>query len=314
MHQLGRRPASDTARGGSVEFRLLGSIEAEASGRSIPLGPPRQRGILAVLAADAGRLVLMDTLVDRVWGEAPPARARDSLYAYVARLRRILATAGGSDVLVHRTRGYVLDVPPDAVDVHRFRRLVVEARQSHQDIRTRTELLRAALAQWSGTPLAAMPGEWADAVRQTWQGQRVDAVVEWAEAELSVSGPAAVIDTLTGTLIQHPLHEPLAGALMRAMHAAGRTGEALDVYAKLRAELGEQLGIDPSAPLQRVHEEVLRTGRACACRKLRPHRSSDMLILVDDSAETVQPAYGEAFDLVVFKGLGPGSQGCSCSE
>lgn len=241
-----------------MEFRLLGSIEAQASGQSIPLGPPRQRGILAVLAADAGQLVLMDTLVDRVWGDKPPGRARHSLYAYVARLRGILAAAGGSAVLVRRTHGYVLDVAQDAVDIHRFRRLVVQARQPHQDIRTRTELLRAALAQWSGIPLAAMSGEWADAARQAWQQQHVDAVVEWAEAELSVSGPAAVIDTLTGMLTQHPLHEPLAGALMKAMHTAGRTSEALDIYARIRAGLAEQLGVDPSAPLQRVYQEVLR--------------------------------------------------------
>ncbi|MGW4210371.1 BTAD domain-containing putative transcriptional regulator [Lentzea sp. NPDC004789] len=241
-----------------MEFRLLGSIEAEASGRSIPLGPPRQRGILAVLAADAGRLVLMDTLVDRVWGDAPPAQVRDSLYTYVARLRRVLAGSGGSAVLVRRTRGYVLDVAPETVDLHRFRDLVGRARQPHLDVHQRIELLRSALAQWGGTPLAAMSGEWADAVRQAWQGQRIDAAVEWAEAELSVSGPTAVIDTLTGMLIQHPLHEPLAGALMRAMHAAGRTGEAFDIYARLRAELAEQLGVDPSARLQQAHGELLR--------------------------------------------------------
>lgn len=211
-----------------------------------------------MLAADAGRLVLMDTIVDRVWGDTPPAQVRDSLYTYVARLRRVLAGSGGSAVLVRRTRGYVLDVAPEAVDLHRFRDLVGRARQPHLDVHQRIELLRSALAQWSGTPLAAMSGEWADAVRQAWQGQRIDAAVEWAEAELSVSGPAAVIDTLTGMLIQHPLHEPLAGALMRAMHAAGRTGEAFDIYARLRAELAEQLGIDPSAPLQQAHGELLR--------------------------------------------------------
>lgn len=34
-----------------------------------------------------------------------------------------------------------------------------------------------------------------------------------------------------------------------------------------------------------------------------------MSILVNDSAEMVQPAYGEAFELVGLKGLGSGSQG-----
>lgn len=39
-----------------------------------------------------------------------------------------------------------------------------------------------------------------------------------------------------------------------------------------------------------------------------------MSILMDDSAETVHPAYGEAFDLVGFKGVGPGSQRCGSSK
>jgi hypothetical protein len=39
-----------------------------------------------------------------------------------------------------------------------------------------------------------------------------------------------------------------------------------------------------------------------------------MSIVVDDSAETVQPAYGEAFDLVGLKRLRPGSQRCGGSK
>jgi hypothetical protein len=39
-----------------------------------------------------------------------------------------------------------------------------------------------------------------------------------------------------------------------------------------------------------------------------------MSILVEDSAETVSPAYGEAFDPVGFKGVGSGSQGCCGGE
>ncbi len=39
-----------------------------------------------------------------------------------------------------------------------------------------------------------------------------------------------------------------------------------------------------------------------------------MSIFVEDSAETVSPAYGEAFDPVGFKGLGSGSQGCCGGE
>lgn len=48
----------------------------------------------------------------------------------------------------------------------------------------------------------------------------------------------------------------------------------------------------------------------CACRKLRPCRLSSLAILVDDSAESVLPIYGEAFDLSGFDRLRPDQQEC----
>ncbi|NYV78944.1 winged helix-turn-helix domain-containing protein, partial [Streptomyces sp. UH6] len=50
------------------EFRLLGSMEADAGGgEPAALGPSRQRTVLAALLVDAGRVVPIDELADRVW-------------------------------------------------------------------------------------------------------------------------------------------------------------------------------------------------------------------------------------------------------
>ena len=40
-----------------MEFRVLGSIEARDSGRTVALGGPQQRRLLGVLLADAGSVV-----------------------------------------------------------------------------------------------------------------------------------------------------------------------------------------------------------------------------------------------------------------
>ena len=46
------------AGGTSVfELRLLGPVQAVRAGRDVPLGGPRQRAVLALLALEAGRVV-----------------------------------------------------------------------------------------------------------------------------------------------------------------------------------------------------------------------------------------------------------------
>lgn len=200
---------------------------------------------------------MVDSLVDRVWGESPPARVQHAIYSYVARLRAVLAGDPSAPRLVRRSRGYLLDADPDSVDVHRFHEHLALARTSRDPDRMRADLLREGLALWRGSPLAEMPGEWAAGLRHVWGQQRLDAVVLWAEIELRAGNPAAVIDTLTGLVAEHPLHEPLTGVLMRALHAGGRIGDALACYTRIRESLVDELGVDPSAELRQVHRSIL---------------------------------------------------------
>jgi DNA-binding SARP family transcriptional activator/tetratricopeptide (TPR) repeat protein len=247
-----------------TEFRLLGPVEVWDGARSVSTGPPRQRSVLAALLVDAGRPVAWEALVDRVWGEAPPEGVRHALHTHIARIRRVLADAGqGPDrnsavPLVHRSGGYVLEVAPELVDIHRFRALVDRARRPDCDPDTRIALLREALGLWRGEPLAGLTGHWIGRVRDGWRGQRVDAAVLWARSELAAGNPTIVIGPLTELLAEHPLVEPLGAALIRALHGAGRTAEALEYYAAVRRRLVDELGAEPGPGLQAAHRAVLR--------------------------------------------------------
>jgi DNA-binding SARP family transcriptional activator len=236
----------------------LGPVEVRAGERIVNPGQPRQRAVLAALAADAGRLVTVPAMVDRIWGERPPAGARHALYSHIARVRRVLGAAaavdGGAARLTRLPGGYVLDLPPDAVDLHRFRRLVEQAREPDREEVHRVRLLREALDLWRGEPLADVSGAWATRMRETWRQEYVDAMVSWARG----ADPAAVVGPLTGLLAEHPLVEPVAAALMRALAATGRPAQALDCYSAIRRRLADQLGTDPGTELQEMHRAILR--------------------------------------------------------
>jgi len=81
-----------------MEFRVLGPIELWSAGRRQDLGRARARSILAMLLLNPRALVPVETLIDRLWDTQPPAKARESLSVYVARLRASLRQAVGDDL------------------------------------------------------------------------------------------------------------------------------------------------------------------------------------------------------------------------
>jgi DNA-binding SARP family transcriptional activator len=243
-----------------VDLRLLGPVELHVSNGPVELGPPLQRCVLAALAADVGRPVPNQTLIDRVWGPDAPHGAQRSLYVYITKIRNVLAAADPATrrPVVRRSGGYLLDLAPDQVDLHRFRRLVTQARDPINPGSQRPALLRRAIDLCRGDPLADLPGDWPDRVRRGWSQEYLEAVTAWALATLSTGDGGAAISLLTDLIDRYPLNEALAAALVRALHAAGRSAEALDQYARLRARLADDLGTDPSTELQTLNQQILR--------------------------------------------------------
>ncbi|MFI6542878.1 BTAD domain-containing putative transcriptional regulator [Streptomyces prunicolor] len=257
-----------------VDVQLLGPVELSAEGRAVEVGPPQRRTVMAALAVDVGRPVAVEAVIERVWGPHAPDGARGAVHAHVARIRRMCEQAAETAreplLLVRRSGGYLLEARPDQVDVYRFRQLVDQARAAAPADPVRAGLLREALDLWRGEPLSGLNGEWAARMREAWRRQHQDAAVGWARAELRHGDPAPVIGPLTGLLGEYPLAEPLAEALMRALHETGRSAEALDCYAAVRKRLAEDLGTDTGPALRQLHQSILRGHRPTSPRRPEP--------------------------------------------
>jgi len=239
-----------------TQFQLLGAVEARADGRVLEVGHLRQWSVLAVLLLDANRPVPADELVDRVWGGRAPQRARETLYGYLSRLRGALAPAG--DVrITRRSSGYVLVVDPEAVDVHRFHRLVASARALH-DCTSALDALEEALGLWRGPALPGLDSPWLGSSRTALDQARLGAELERNDLALRCGRHAQVLDQISAAVVRYPLDERLAGQLMLALHRAGRPAEALDCYRQLRGRLADELGVDPGEALRLLHRRILR--------------------------------------------------------
>jgi DNA-binding SARP family transcriptional activator len=245
----------------TVEFRLLGDIEVRIDGKPVDVGHARQRCVLVALLVDANRTVSVDQLADRVWGDRLPHRARGTLSSYLSRLR--LALANVKDVgIARRSGGYVLTVDEMAVDLHCFHRLLAQARAN--DDNRALALLEQALGLWRGEAFAHLDTPWLNTIRDTLDTERFAAELDRNDLDLRRGHHTGMLTELSTCATTHPLDERLAGQLMLALYRSGRQADALDHYQRTRLRLAEELGTDPSPPLQRLHRQILTADPALA--------------------------------------------------
>ncbi|MBM7494285.1 DNA-binding SARP family transcriptional activator [Micromonospora luteifusca] len=241
-----------------MEFRLLGAVTIVSGDRETHPASGRVRSLLACVAWQPRELVPDERLIDQIWDEEVPTDPRDALYTCAKRLRRALAEAGGAERGLVRLRGgYLLDLDPERIDVHRFRRLVREARQAGDDTAAAC-LYERALRLPAGTPLADVDSRWADGARTVLRREQLSARVAVAHAWLRAGRHAELVPDLVYLAEEHPLDEAITGLLMEALHRCGHQAEALDRYAGIRARLVEQLGDEPGPALRHTHQRLLQ--------------------------------------------------------
>lgn len=239
----------------SVDFRLLGDVEVLIDGGRVDVGHARQRCVLVALLVDVNRPVPADLLIDRVWADQPPHRARNALAGYLSRLRGLLAPA--SEVCFSREPGgYVLTVDASAVDLHRFRTLVADARAANEPAAA-LALFDEALGAWRGEPFATLDTPWVNDVRTAVDAERLSATLDRNDAALSAGRHGELLAALAAALRAHPLDERLAGQLMIAQYRSGRQADALETFRQLRERLVDELGADPGHAIRQVHQQLL---------------------------------------------------------
>jgi DNA-binding SARP family transcriptional activator len=57
--------------GVDVEIRVLGPLAVASDGAEVHLGGRKQRTVFALLAAEVGKAVSVDALIDGVWARSP---------------------------------------------------------------------------------------------------------------------------------------------------------------------------------------------------------------------------------------------------
>jgi predicted ATPase/DNA-binding SARP family transcriptional activator len=241
----------------TIEFRILGSVEAVGDDGPVALGGPKQRALLAVLLLNANAVVSRDQLVDALWGDEPPRSAVSSLQVYVHGLRQAL----GAKRIERQGTGYRLRLDPAELDLARFERLVEQAAAALASGRAAdaAEDLRGALALWGGEPLADLADEPAyTAASPQLAERRLRAVDLLHDAELALGRHDDLVPELERLIAAEPFRERLRAQHVLALYRSGRQADALAACRAARSLLLEELGVDPGPELQELERRILR--------------------------------------------------------
>ncbi len=221
-----------------MEIRVLGPVElVDASGGAITITGAKMRGLVAMLALEAGSTVSTPRLIDALWGEHE-GDGLNRLQVVVSNLRRLLAGLGETDRVVTRPTGYELHLERDAVDALRFEALLDEGRHLGDDPQTLVDRLARALRLWRGPPLSGVPDtELTHAIRARLEALRSVAVEDMVDAELALGRHRRLAPELEALVAEDPLRERRWGQLIRALYGSGRQADALRAFQRARGAL-----------------------------------------------------------------------------
>ncbi|MCB5912411.1 AfsR/SARP family transcriptional regulator [Streptomyces pinistramenti] len=250
-----------------MKIQVLGPLSAHVDGNSIVPSAGKPRQILALLALHPGQVIPVPTLMGEIWGPTPPPSALTTLQTYILQLRRRLsagmgpdAPRGAKDVLATRHGGYLLQVAPGCVDVHHYEQAAAcgQAAFGEGDSERAARHLRTALALFPGPALVDVrvgPVLQTEVLRL--EESRLCTVERRIDADLRLGRHAGLLAELTHLTACHPSHEGLHSQAMVALYRSGRQAAALAAYRRLRRRLIEELGVEPSPQLQRLHQAML---------------------------------------------------------
>lgn len=242
-----------------LSFSVLGPVRARRGDQELFMGSPQQRALLAALLLRGGHTATPEELIDAIWGQEPPDRARAALRTYASRIRKGLGD--DAELLVSESGGYAVRTgrAPVALDLDTATAHASDAdnRAARGDLPGAREGYAAALAQWSGEPLVNVLGAFAEAQRRRLTEWQLSLHERRLDLDLQLGRHTEAVGELTALTAAHPLRERLRELLMLALYRSGREAEALGVFADTRRLLADELGVEPCRELSELHQRIL---------------------------------------------------------
>ncbi|MCU1470905.1 MAG: transcriptional regulator, family [Glaciihabitans sp.] len=247
-----------------LDIEILGPLEVSLSGKPLVWTAAKPRQVLALLALRAGEVVSVPNLIEEIWEENPPRSAITTLQTYILQLRRLIDgnsfPGAAKHILVTRYNGYMFATDSVTVDVQTYQKLTDAAHHAWEEgnYQEVSGLAREALGLWSGQVLIdVQKGAFLEVEATFLEQSRIGLLEIRVDAELRLGRHQGLLGELAVLCARNPMHENLCALFIIALYRSGQQGRALEVFKQLRTVLARELGVEPSARLQRLQHSIL---------------------------------------------------------
>lgn len=252
----------------AVDIALLGRLAIRVGAEEFPEPVPGPLGRVALgfLVLHRDRPVTCDELAEALWGrEDLPQTWAAALRGVVFRLRGALTTIGlpGAEVVRNSFGSYLLHLPDDTtVDVEKAGQLLETARASLDaglavDARREAE---SAAHMSRGDFLPGAHGAWVEQRQAAARELHLCCLELLSEAATVAGDYGAAVGSAEAAISLEPYRESAHFRLMHAHSAAGNRTEAVRAYARCKAFLRRDLGMEPSPATVALHRSILSGG------------------------------------------------------
>jgi DNA-binding SARP family transcriptional activator len=238
-----------------VRVELLGGFRVSVDGQAVDAAAWRRRkpaALMKLLALAPGHRLHRGQLVDVLWPDLDEAAGGANLRKAVHQARRALEPVGGSAVIASDASHVWLDGGRVMVDVEEFRAAVAAARR----ISDVAGFQRAVESYWGDLLPEDRYEEWVATPAETLRLEYLAALEEFAGLLEGRGDIDSAIDMVRRLVDAEPLREDNHVRLIRLTALAGRRGEALRAYERLRTTLDTELSAEPGPEAQRLFEEI----------------------------------------------------------
>ncbi len=250
-----------------MKISILGPLSATEDSVSVVPTAAKPRSLLALLATFNEHVVPMDVIIEELWEDMPPRSAATTIQTYVLHLRRLIRRAlgpapsnGPKEILRTEHGGYLLDRSGGSLDVFQYDRLAASGYEAMRagDYLVAKARMESALALWRGPAFVdVQAGSRLVAEATLLEESRKTVLERRIEADLHLGLHHELVGELAGLTAQNTTDERLHAHHMVALCRVGRRVHALNVFARLRSALADELGLDPSPGLTRLHQAIL---------------------------------------------------------
>ena len=240
-----------------VYLQMLGGFTLrDASCQLVELPTRKTKALLAYLAVHAGEPQTRDCLMTLLWGDRRTRNARHSLNQALVSIRRLDAGAGMS-LLESRAETITLRRPSLESDLDLFRKTVVGDPE-------RAVALYDGDFLWGLTISSDEFERWAADISAEIRERFCEALERAAQLAVQTGNHGRGLTHARRLVKLDPLRESGHRCLIQLLHRMGKSHAALQQYRICADALEKDLGVTPSADLQRVAEQIRRDGRETA--------------------------------------------------